>query len=108
MPRLKFVYVTEPAFVALLPSDLLLLSAGLLGADVLQERVRLLNTACRPHAARPPAGDVGRCGGGVGEVWGRCGEMWERCGEMWGRCGEMRICAPPSRRAREVDRGGEI
>ena len=26
MPRLKFVYVTEPAFVALLPSDLLLLS----------------------------------------------------------------------------------
>ena len=47
VPRLKFVYVTEPAFVALLPSDLLLLSAGLLSADVLQERVRLLNTVCR-------------------------------------------------------------
>mmetsp|Transcript_41129 Transcript_41129/g.133338 ORF Transcript_41129/g.133338 Transcript_41129/m.133338 type:complete len:530 (-) Transcript_41129:478-2067(-) len=46
VPRLKFVYVTEPAFVALLPSDLLLLSAGLLSADVLQERVRLLSTGC--------------------------------------------------------------
>ena len=56
MPRLKFVYVTEPAFVALLPSDLLLLSAGLLSADVLQERVRLLNTACRttPPVHPPP------------------------------------------------------
>ena len=72
VPRLKFVYVTEPAFVALLPSDLLLLSAGLLGADVLQERVRLLNTACRP-----------RCP----STRGRCGEMWGDVGEVWGRCG---------------------